>query len=88
MFDFEKLEVFNKARVFNSLIREKALKTNRLERSTSYQLSRAALSIMLNIAEGSSRFSNRDKRRFYIISRGSLFETIAIVKNVIGRKSN
>jgi four helix bundle protein len=33
---------------------------------------------MLNIAEGSGRFTKRDKRNFYIISRGSVFECIAI----------
>jgi len=33
---------------------------------------------MLNIAEGSGRFTKPDKRNFYIISRGSAFECVAI----------
>jgi four helix bundle protein len=33
---------------------------------------------MLNIAEGSSRFSNKDRRNFLIISRGSAFECVAV----------
>ncbi len=78
MFDFEKLDVFKKSRDFNKIIREKVLKVVSLDPSTKSQLSRAAYSIMLNIAEGSGRFTKRDKRNFYIISRGSLFETIAI----------
>ena len=33
---------------------------------------------MLNIAEGTSRFSKLDKRNFYVIARGSAFECVAI----------
>ena len=43
------------------------------------QLGRASLSIMLNIAEGSAKFSDRDRRNFYITARGSVFECSSLI---------
>ena len=34
---------------------------------------------MLNIAEGMSRFSRKDRKNFMVISRGSAFECVAII---------
>lgn len=77
MFDFEKLIVYNKAKSFNKIVNT-YLSSKDLDRTTKDQLRRASFSIMLNIAEGSGRFTNPDKRNFYIISRGSTFECVAI----------
>ena len=77
MFDFEKLQVYTKAKAFNKKV-DQYLKENKPNRTTKDQLRRASFSIMLNIAEGSGRFTNPDRRRFYIIARGSLFECVAI----------
>ncbi|HYX08577.1 MAG TPA: four helix bundle protein [Bacteroidales bacterium] len=78
MFDFEKLEVYKKAKEFNKKI-SIFLKEKNLDRVTNDQLRRASFSIMLNIAEGSGRYSKADKRNFYVISRGSSFECVAIL---------
>lgn len=78
MFDFEKLDIYRKAKGFNSEIRI-FIKSNKLDPTTKDQLRRASFSIVLNIAEGSGRFSKGDRRNFYIISRSSIFECIAIL---------
>jgi four helix bundle protein len=78
MFDFENLVVYKKAKAFNMAIRE-FIKSKKLDRVTNDQLQRAAFSIVLNLAEGSGRFSKPDRRNFFIIARSSIFECIAIL---------
>jgi four helix bundle protein len=79
MFDFQKLDVYQKAKNFCkeifSIIDEKSF-----DRVTNDQLRRASFSIMLNIAEGTSRFSNKDRKNFFVIARGSAFECVAILE--------
>jgi four helix bundle protein len=45
-----------------------------------YQLQKATLSVKLNLAEGASRKSAIERKRFYEISRGSLIEMDAILR--------
>ena len=42
------------------------------------QLGRASMSNVLNIAEGSGKFSKPDRRSFFVIARASIFECVAI----------
>ncbi|WP_333875334.1 four helix bundle protein [Flavobacterium sp.] len=53
--------------------------TAALPRSEDYgltsQIRRSALSIFANIAEGFGRSTSLDKKKFYTIARGSIFET-------------
>ena len=48
------------------------------------QLRRAALSVHLNLAEGSSRKSELEKKRYYEIARGSVIEIDAALDIVVG----
>ena len=41
---------------------------------------------MLNIAEGTSRFSNKDRKNFFVIARGSAFECVAILEYLLDTK--
>lgn len=79
MFDFQKLEVYHKAKEFCQTIKV-ILQKKEFDRVTNDQLRRASFSIMLNIAEGCSRFSNKDRKNFMVIARGSAFECVAILE--------
>ncbi|PLX15011.1 MAG: four helix bundle protein [Marinilabiliales bacterium] len=77
MFDFEKLLVYKKAKEYNKEVLS-FLSEAKIDKVTNDQLRRASFSIMLNIAEITGRFTKRDRRNFYVISRGSVFECVAI----------
>ena len=68
----------NKAKSFKKSVYKYIQSNKSTDSTTSNQLRRASFSVMFNIAEGSSRFSNADRRHFYVISRGSIFECVAI----------
>jgi four helix bundle protein len=75
MFHFQKLDVYKCAIEFLPLAYQLA-KLGDAELSS--QLRRAALSINLNIAEGTGRWGN-DQRKFFAIARASAFECAAIL---------
>ncbi len=82
--DYENLDVYHVAVEFvakaNDIVEQ-------LPRGRGYladQLQRAALSIVLNIAEGAGKFSPADKAAFYLRARGSATECAA-VHDVCGR---
>ena len=78
MFNFEKLDVWQKAIEFADLIYNKTRAFPSDERfGLTNQLRRAAVSISSNIAEGSSRSSKSDFARFVEIATGSVFEVVS-----------
>jgi len=79
MLDHEKLDVYQRSVEFFALavrIIEKIPKGNSVLKD---QFNRASLSILLNIAEGTGKTSQKDKQRFYAIARGSAMECGAIL---------
>lgn len=79
MFYFEKFLVYQKAKKIHLSIKTLCRHKN-LEYYEKDQLARASLSIMLNIAEGTGKHSKKEKINFYIISRGSIYECVAILQ--------
>jgi four helix bundle protein len=79
MFSYEKLEVYKKAFELNKGLYGHIKKAKGIPTYVKNQLGRASLSIMLNIAEGSAKYSARDRRNFFVIARGSVFECSAIL---------
>jgi four helix bundle protein len=78
MFNFEKLEVWQKAIDFADDVYAITHSFPDEERfGLTSQMRRAAVSVSSNIAEGSARHSRDDYARFLEIAAGSLFEVIS-----------
>ena len=86
MFPYENLEVYKKAYTANQKAYRFLKGNNSIPGYAKDQLGRASLSIMLNIAEGSGKFSNKDRRNFYVTARGSAFECASLTTFLKGEK--
>ena len=85
MFNFEKLETWQKAIAFADLVYELTRRFPAGERfGLTNQMRRAAATISSNIAEGTARNSQNDYARFLEIATGSLFE--AVSQSFIGKR--
>jgi four helix bundle protein len=81
-FSFEDLAVWQKSIDFARVVLEitKEIKTRSKHYRLIEQLESASTSIALNIAEGKGRYSKKEFIKFLYISRGSLYETIALLE--------
>ncbi|MBI5573632.1 MAG: four helix bundle protein [Elusimicrobia bacterium] len=80
MFDFEKLEVYQKAIIFANDIYNLTKKFPKTETfGVIDQLRRASVSISLNIAEGSGR-TKKDFKHFAVMARTSVLECVPLLK--------
>ncbi len=77
VFGFQKLDVYRCAVELLKLSLPLATRMPRGYGALGDQLRRAVLSVSLNIAEGSGKFT-KDAQRFYAIARGSALECAAI----------
>ena len=80
MFDFEKLEAYQIVRLQTQKVMEFLAGQTGLDSQLIEQWKKAALGALLNLAEGTGRMSNQDKKHFYTIARSSVFECVALLQ--------
>lgn len=86
MFAYENLLVYQKAKSCHGRIYQLLKCNQQIPNYFRNQFGRAGLSIALNIAEGSGKFSPKDRRNFFVIARGSTFECAAILDLLFAEK--
>ena len=82
MFDFERLDVYRKVRELNGVLLPIIFSKQNDYPYIADQFKRATLSVLLNLSEGTGRMSTADKRRFYVMSRSSVFECVSILQTI------
>ena len=83
-FSHEKLNVYQRSLEFIEFV-NKNINFGKSRVNVIDQLDRASTSITLNIAEGTGKFTGRDKCRYYDIARGSAVESAACL-DILARK--
>lgn len=78
MFDFENLDVYKKAKELNKEVLKFLKENKNIDSYLRDQLRRASISTVINIAEGSGKFSKADKKNFYTTARGSAYECVSL----------
>jgi len=80
-FPFEKLVAYQQALRFAHLSETVVANSKgKISLALTDQLSRAALSIPLNIAEANGRWHKGEKRQYFWVARGSVFECVPIIQ--------
>lgn len=77
MLSFQRLEVYQRAIEFLSLVHDVIADLPKGHAERSDQLARAAESVVRNIAEGAGRWSPADSAKHYKIARGEAMESAA-----------
>jgi four helix bundle protein len=82
MFDFEKLDVYNHLRALNKEVLQFLFSSTTIDPYLKDQWKRATIGAAINLAEGVGRISDADKKHFFTISRGSVFESVSLMQVV------
>lgn len=82
MFDFEKLDLYQELKKLNLMAFQTLREAKDMDPYVMDQWKRASLSSVLHLAEGTGRMTPTDKKHFYTLARGSVFECVAILDMV------
>jgi four helix bundle protein len=82
MFDFERLDIYKVLRDLNQLVYTLLGENKKIDPFIKEQWKAASQKAILNLVEGTGRIMNEDKKKFITLSRGAIFESVAIVQQV------
>ena len=82
MFDFERLELYQVTRSQNKSVLKFLFSHTSMDAYIRDQWKRSSISSLLSLTEGTGRISDTDKKHFYTLARGSVYECTALLQLV------
>ncbi len=82
MFDFERLELYQITRQQNTNVLKLIFADNKIDPYIRDQWKRASIGSLLNLTEGAGRITDADKKHFFTMARGSIYECAALLQLV------
>jgi len=79
MFDFEKLDLYQVIREQNTKVLKFILEHGNIDPFIKEEWKKVSFNIVLNLAEGTGRMVNEEKKNYITDARGSVFEAVAIL---------
>lgn len=79
MFDFEKLEVYQVIKKHNVKVQNYLLSKPAIDEYIMAEWKKTSLNILLNLAEGTGKMNDAEKREYLVLSRGCVFESVALI---------
>jgi four helix bundle protein len=82
MFDFEKLEVYQVGKDLNRDVLKFIFSNNEVDPYIKDHWKRCSISSLLHLSEGTGRVTDADKKQFFTLARGSVFEAVTLLQLV------
>ncbi len=82
MFDFEKLNIYKFIKEQNIEILKFLHGNENIDYHIKEKWIKASIGSLTNLTEGTARFSNEEKKHYFTVSRGNIFECVALLQTV------
>ncbi len=82
MFDFEKLDVYNHLRALNKEVLKFLLSAREIDPLLKEQWKAATIGAAVNLAEGVGRIVDAEKKQYFTVARGAIFESVSLMQIV------
>ncbi len=82
MFDFERLDIYQYIKNQNIKVLKFLSENNNIDYVLKDGWVKVSISSVTNLTEGTARILNEEKKHFFTLSRGNIFECVALLQTI------